>query len=196
MGTQPQARTPRMTVEQFLAWAEGRPGRHELMGGEVVSQSAERAAHLKVKLAAHVALLSAIRAKGLPCHVLPDGAAVRVDDETVYEPDGLVICGPEPPPSALLFENPVVIVEVLSPSTGWIDQGRKLADYSRLPSVAHYFILNPDAPLIIHHQRHGDDILTRIVREGTIRLDPPGMEPAVGNFTMRRRDWPNRRNRR
>jgi len=180
MGTQPQARTPRKTVEEFLGWAEGRPGRHELMGGEVVAQAAEQAAHLKVKLATHVALLAAIRAKGLPCHVLPDGAAVRIDDETVYEPDGLVICGPEPPPSTLLFENPVIIVEVLSPSTGWIDQGRKLADYFRLPSVAQYLIVNPDAPLVIHHQRHGADILTRIVREGTIRLDPPGMEVEVG----------------
>ena len=106
MGTQPQARTPRKTVEEFLAWAEGRPGRHELMGGEVVSQSAERAAHLKVKLATHVALLAAIRAKGLPGHGLPDGATVRIDDETVYEPDGLVYCGPEAPASALLFQDP------------------------------------------------------------------------------------------
>ncbi len=111
----PQARTPRKTVEEFLAWAEGRRGRYELMGGEVVSQSAERAAHLKVKLATHVALLTAIRAKGLPCHVLPDGAAVRIDDETVYEPDGLVYCGPEAPASALLFQDPMIIVEIFRP---------------------------------------------------------------------------------
>ncbi len=184
MGTQPQARTPRKTVEEFLSWAEGRRGRHELMGGEVVSQSAERAAHLKVKLATHVALLTAIRAKGLPCHVLPDGAAVRIDDETVYEPDGLVYCGPEAPASALLFQDPMIIVEILSPSTGWIDQGRKLADYFRLASVAHYLVVNPDAPLVIHHQRHGADILTRIVREGTIRLDPPGMEVVVAEVYL------------
>jgi Uma2 family endonuclease len=86
----------RMKVEEFLAWAEGRPARHELVYGEIVSQSAERAAHLKVKLAAHVALLAGVRARGLPCHVLPDRAAVLIDDETVYESDGSVICGTEP----------------------------------------------------------------------------------------------------
>jgi hypothetical protein len=44
MSTQPQ--TPaRMSVDEFLAWAEGRPGRHELFGGEVVAQAVERAAH-------------------------------------------------------------------------------------------------------------------------------------------------------
>ena len=36
---------------------------------------------------------------------------------------------------------------------------------------------NPDKPLIIHHARSGgDSILTRIVRDGTISLDPPGLE--------------------
>ncbi len=182
MGTQPKAPTPRMTVEEFLAWAEGRPGRYELFRGEVFAQAAERAAHWEVKLATHVALLAAIKAKALPCHVVPDGATVRIDAATAYEPDAMVYCGEPISPDALLVENPVVIVEVLSPSTGRTDQGRKLADYFRLPSVAHYLIIDPDEVLIIHHQRHGADILTRILREGTITLNPPGIEVAVGEI--------------
>jgi Uma2 family endonuclease len=178
VSTQPQIPS-RMSVDEFLAWAEGRPGRYELVGGEVVAQAAERAAHWKVKLATHVALLQAARAKGLPCHVVPDGATVRVDETTAYEPDAMVYCGPEAPPSALLVENPVIVVEILSPSTGRTDRRRKLADYFRLPSVAHYLIIDPDEVLVIHHQRHGDDILTRILREGTIVLDPPGFVVAV-----------------
>jgi Uma2 family endonuclease len=82
----------------------------------------------------------------------------------------------------MLVENPVIIVEVLSPSTGRADRGRKLADYFRLPSVAHYLIIDPDEMLVIHHQRRGDDILTRILREGTIALDPPGIEVAMGEI--------------
>ncbi len=176
MSMQPQAPTPRMTVAEFLAWAEGRPGRREFVSGEVVSQATEQAAHCQVKLATHVALLAAFRAKGLVCHVVPGGASVRIDDAAVYEPDAMVYCGPPPPPAALMIENLVVIVEILSPSTGRIDHGRKLADYFHLPSVAHYLIVDPDEPLVIHHQRHGGDILTRILREGTITLDPPGLE--------------------
>ncbi len=172
-----------MTVEEFLAWAEDRPGRHELGRGEVIAQAAERAAHWEVKLATHVALLAAIKAKALPCHVVPDGATVRIDEATAYEPDAMVYCGPKPPPSALLVENPVIIVEVLSPSTGRRDQGRKLADYFGLPSVAHYLLIDPDEVLVIHHQRRGDDaILTRILREGTIALDPPGFEVKVAEI--------------
>ena len=83
----------------------------------------------------------------------------------------------------MLVENPVVIVEVLSPSTGRRDQGRKLADYFRLPSVAHYLIIAPDEMLVIHHQRRADDdILTRILRDGTIVADPPGFEVKVAEI--------------
>jgi Uma2 family endonuclease len=90
---------------------------------------------------------------------------------------------PGPPPSAVIVENPVIIVEVLSPSTGRNDVSRKLAGYFRLPSVAHYLIIDPDEPLVIHHQRGaGGDILTHIVREGTLALDPPGMELAVADL--------------
>ena len=183
MSTQPRTPTPRMTVEEFLAWAEGRPGRRELVRGKVIAQAAERAAHWEVKLATHVALLAAIKAKTLPCHVVPDGATVQIDDTTAYEPDAMVFCGPKPPPSALLVENPVIIVEVLSPSTGPRDQGRKLADYFRLPSLAHYLIIDPDEMLVIHHQRRADDdILTRILRDGAIVLEPPGIEVALGEI--------------
>jgi Uma2 family endonuclease len=74
----------------------------------------------------------------------------------------------------------VILVEVLSPSTRRIDATAKLAGYFRLPSVAHYLIVDPSERLIVHHARGTDDtILTHIVREGRIVLDPPGLELAV-----------------
>jgi Uma2 family endonuclease len=78
--------------------------------------------------------------------------------------------------------NPIIVVEVLSPSSRRIDASLKLAGYFRVPSVAHYLIVDPDQPLIIHHARGNQDmILTHIVREGTIKLDPPGLELALGD---------------
>jgi hypothetical protein len=52
-----------------------------------------------------------------------------------------------------------------------------LAGYFRVPSIAHYVIIDPAPPLIIHHARQaGNTLHTRIVRDGAINLDPPGME--------------------
>jgi Uma2 family endonuclease len=165
-----------MNVDEYLVWAEGRPGRYELYGGVVHAMTPERAAHAKIKFAVQVALLAAIRARHLPCHVMPDGMTVRIDSATAYEPDASVYCGAELPPSALEVTNPIVVIEVLSPVTGRIDASLKLAGYFRVPSAMHYLIVDPDEPLIIHHARAaGDSILTRIVREGVIALDPPGL---------------------
>src|SRR5215207_1793335 len=92
---------PRMTVDEFLAWAEGRPGRYELFRGEVVAMSPETVGHTAIKGAVYAALLVGTRQRGLPCHVLPDGATVRIDDTTAYEPDALVYCGQKLAPTAL-----------------------------------------------------------------------------------------------
>jgi Uma2 family endonuclease len=165
----------RMTVDDYLSWAEGRPGRYELINGIVYAMTPERAVHAEVKLAVHLAFATAIRKNKLPCHVLPDGMTVRIDETTAYEPDALVYCGPKVAPSALEVANPIIVVEVLSPSSQDIDASLKLADYFRLSSVVHYLIVDPDKPLIINHARAKDDsILTRIAREGVIALDPPG----------------------
>ena len=173
----------RMNVDEFLAWAEGQPGRYELFRGSVYAMTPERAVHAEVKLAVQSALANAIRARGLPCRVLPDGMTVRIDDSTAHEPDALVYCGPRLPPSALEVPNPVVIVEVLSPSSRHIDAQFKLAGYFRLPSVAHYLVVDPDRPLVMHHARNADGtILTRIVTDGTITLDPPKIEIAVADI--------------
>lgn len=178
-----QQTPPRMTVDEFLVWAEGRPGRYELIGGEVVAQASERAGHWEVKLATHIALRDAVRSKGLDCHVVPDGATIRIDASTAYEPDALIYCGPKVSRDAMVVNNPVVIVEIVSPTTGRNDKTRKLADYFRLPSVVHYLIIDPDAPLVIHHERRGDgEVLTHILREGAARLHPPGIELALAQI--------------
>jgi Uma2 family endonuclease len=186
MSAMPQKR---MTVDEFLAWAEDQPGRHELFRGVVYAVTPGRAVHAAVKFAVQTALATGIRARSLPCHMLPDGMTVRIDDTTAHEPDALVYCGPRLAPSALEVPNPVIVVEVLSPSTRHIDAQIKLAGYFLLPSVEHYLIVDPDMPLIIHHARAtGDSILTRIVTDGSIKLEPPGLELDVADIYVATRD--------
>jgi Uma2 family endonuclease len=174
---------PRMDVDEFLEWAVGRPGRYELFRGEVWMMSPETVGHAKTKAAVHAALVSAIRRSGCACHALPDGVVIRVDKATAYEPDAQVYCGPELALTALEVPNPVIIVEVLSQSTRRVDVSHKLTGYFRLPSVAHYLIVDPTQPSVIHHARgEGNTILTRIVTQGRITLDPPGLELALSEI--------------
>ena len=171
----------RMSADEFIPWAMDQPeGRYELASGEVVAMAPERAAHALTKFAVARALRDAVREADLPCQVFPDGMAVRIDEATVYEPDACVRCGKRLEDDAVEFSDPLVVVEVLSPSTRARDSGAKLADYFRLPSVRHYLILRTDTRSAIHHARGEDGaIATAIVTEGTLNLDPPGVAVAL-----------------
>jgi Uma2 family endonuclease len=179
-----QPRPTAFTADEFIAWAMEQPtGRFELDNGVVVAMSPERVSHARTKGQPWLALRTAIAARDLPCEALPDGATVRIDDRTVYEPDALVRCGEPLPGDAIEALDPIVVVEVVSPSSRGIDKGVKLARYFSLPSVRHYLIVDIDARVVIHHRRGEDDaIVVRIVSGGALALDPPGLAIEVGDI--------------
>lgn len=180
----------RMTAEEFLATAADRDGRSELVAGEVIAMALERAAHARVKARVWLALRDAIADSSLPCEAFTDGMAVRVDDATVYEPDALVRCGDRLRGDAVVVSDPVVVVEVLSPSTRARDAGAKLEDYFRLPSVVHYLLVKTDTRAVIHHRREGSgEIRTRILTGQVLALDPPGLEPQTAALFEELRPW-------
>jgi Uma2 family endonuclease len=170
----------RLSRDEFRAWAEKPPrGRFERVDGEVVARAPERWVHARLKAYIWQFVDREIRRAGLPCQAAPDGMTVEIDELTDYEPDALVNCGAPLPDEAISAPNPVVIVEVLSPSTASVDTGAKLADYFRLPSLQHYLLVRPSRREIVHHRRTDDGILTWIVHEGAILLDPPGIRLAL-----------------
>jgi Uma2 family endonuclease len=169
-----------LTTEEFLLWAEGKGGRWELFDGVPAMMSPERLAHTRVKKLVAAALDDGLRRALLPCEAVTGGLAVRIDAQTAFEPDASVVCGPRRPDDTIVVSDPVIVVEVLSPSTAAMDHGRKLSDYFSLPSVEHYLILDPERRVAIHHKRGGGDAIeTRVLSEGAVKLDPPGFEVAV-----------------
>jgi Uma2 family endonuclease len=174
----------KMTADEFLAWAECVPkdeGIFELWDGDVVLRHApeegELSQHWEAKGAMFLALHDAIKRAGLPCFTAVDGPMVRLSPTRMARPDVLVYCGPQVPRDAQEVPNPVILVEVLSPSTEKRDHGVKLQGYFTLPSLCHYLIVNPDRPLLIHHRR-GDGTApeTGIVTGHRLRIDPPGLD--------------------
>ena len=120
-----------------------------------------------------------MRAAGLPCEVLQ---TVWPSGSTLGRRTNRTRRSFADPRSRGRIEStiPIVVVEVLSPSTAAIDHGRKLSGYFSLPSVQHYLILDPERRVVIHHKRgSGDAIETRVLTDGAARLDPPGFEVAV-----------------
>jgi Uma2 family endonuclease len=134
------------------------------------------AQHVRLKSRVWSVLDRAIREAGLDCEALADGMTVEVDADTDYEPDAVVNYGPRLHPDATAATNPVIVVEVLSPSTQSVDSSeQQLADHLRVPSIQHYLIVRARRQEIIHHWREGDEIVSRAVNVGSIQLDPPGI---------------------
>ena len=168
-----------MTVDEFLVWAEGRPGRYELVDGCVHKLASERVGHTRAKLSAVLAFVKAIDGAGLPCEVLQDGATVRIDPTTAFEPDALVRCGPPLDDDALETPDPIIVVEVLSPRTSARDRRHKVVGYFRVPSLSHYLIVDRDRKVVLHHSRTPAGVTTRVSGFGALHLDPPGLDLTV-----------------
>jgi Uma2 family endonuclease len=173
-----------MSSAEFVDWALAqRSGTYELVNGEVVAMAPERVGHNRVKASVYLALRSAIEAAGLPCETFADGMAVEVDDHHTYGPDALVRCGEPLDDDVVVVRDPLILVEVLSPSSTSTDTGKKFVDYFRLSPVRHYLIVDPERRTIVHHERGEDGrIESRILGAGRIRLAPPGIELTVESF--------------
>jgi Uma2 family endonuclease len=176
--------TKRMTVPEFLAWAETQEsGRYELFRGQVVAMAPERWEHVEAKQRAFRALQTAIGRAGIACQALIDGLAVVVDDETGYIPDALVNCGEPGAPDSLVAPRPVIVAEVWSPSTRNLDKTVKVADYFRVPSIAHYLIIDLGRRHVLHYRRQPDGtIMVAIIKDGEIVCAPPGIAVDVASL--------------
>lgn len=171
----------RMTVEDFLSWADRQPGadRYELVAGEVFGMAGDRVRHNRLKFAAAKALDAAVSRAGVPCTVFTGGVGVRIDDWTLRIPDASVQCGPEADPDAMLVE-PTIVLEVTSPSSVRSDEEDKLIEYMSVPSIRHYVVVYSSSQAVVHHERREQGpIMTRILRSGTVTLVPPGLEVEV-----------------
>ena len=165
--------------EQYRAWCAMQPaGRFERVEGRIVKMAAERGAHIRMKLAVAIVLRRTIRAAGLDCQALGDGAVIPTEDSD-FEPDAIVNSGTPLGDDDTDAPNPVVVVEVLSPGTASVDTGRKLFGYFQVSSVAHYLIIDPLKHRIIHHHRDGSAIATHLVSAGEIAMHPPGITISV-----------------
>src|SRR5436190_12157276 len=108
-----------VTVQEYLDWASAQSDlpRTELINGQVVALSPERIAHNRAKIAVLLALRQAMAAAGAEGEVFTDGLTVPIDKHTAYEPDASVRCGSALPREQMTVTDPIIVVEVRSPTT-------------------------------------------------------------------------------
>ena len=134
---------PKFGAEDYLAWEANQPVKHEYLAGEVFAMAGGSDAHVTVSLN----LASALRAhlRGTPCRTYIADMKLRVAAADAYfYPDVFVTCSAADAQQPLAKAEPVLVAEVLSPSTEAFDRGGKFAAYRSLPSLQEYLLIDPD----------------------------------------------------
>ena len=142
-----------LTVDEFLAFEGEGDTRYQLVRGAVTAMAPAQLAHGRM-----VARLARLLGNQLrpPCEpITAAGLEPAHRDDTYWQADVAVSCTPTAPGQVYLGD-PVLVVEVLSPSTESVDRTLKLRDYFRMPSVADVLLVDTRIVKIEHWRRAGD----------------------------------------
>ncbi len=177
------APTVRMTLEDYRAREARAEVRHELFDGDLYAMAGGTIAHSHIGTAIIRHLANGVDAAGCGCVVLGPDMRVHVDDDTQCYPDAMVVCPPVATPEGdrCSVSNPVVIVEVMSPSSAAWDLAGKRERYARLASLRHYVVAHQDVWRVHHFQRLEDGAwrVTTLGPGGVLELDPLGVRLRV-----------------
>ena len=132
----------RLTVEEYLAWEEKNFEKHEYIDGEVRCMAGATRRHNQIAINTGSALWALLADSN--CTVLNSDMRTQVSGTRYYYPDLSVVCG-----EALFHRdnemellNPVLVIEVTSPSSIDIDRGEKRDFYYEVPSIQAYLIID------------------------------------------------------
>jgi Uma2 family endonuclease len=165
------------TEEEYLALEREAEEKSEYFDGEIFAMSGGTGAHSLIASGVITALSNQLR--GGSCRVYNSDMRIAIQSIGKYTyPDVAVVCGQSiyRDESNDTLVNPVLIVEVLSPSTEAYDRGEKFRPYRAIESLGEYVLVSQGEPRIESYARHNDHwVLTEAAGlDATITLNSIG----------------------
>jgi len=152
-----------MTLDEFLAWEDGTDTRYELIGGFPVAMAPPARAH-GILCARLAGMIDVVLGSRRPCTVQSEAGIARSDrNDSCYVADLAVTCRPYKRGEQLV-QDPLLIVEVLSPGTERHDRQTKVPAYREIDSVQEILLIDPEAAYGEVFRRKGDAWFIEIVR--------------------------------
>jgi Uma2 family endonuclease len=133
--------TAHLPLADFLAWEAAQEIRHERVGGTVWAMTGGTLNHNRIAANAWSALRERLRGTGCEDFLL-DVRVVTPRGDVLY-PEVVVACGPRRGGEREIVD-PVVVIEVLSPSRTARDHGIKRWAYGTIPGLRHYVLIAQD----------------------------------------------------
>jgi Uma2 family endonuclease len=162
MAALPQSKSnSQMTAEDYFSFEQKTGLKHEYYNGQAVMMTGASQRHNLITMYTTGALLAVL--EGTDC--TPYGADMRVEARRnlqYFYPDLSVVCG-EAQLAVGIFDtlvNPVIIIEILSPSTEAFDRGDKFRAYRQIESLQNYVLIAQDKPQVECYRRNDDNTWT------------------------------------
>ena len=178
------ARHLHYSYAEYRALEDESSVRHEYLDGEIYATAGGTPDHAALAAAVIHLLGSALKPS---CRAFSSDLRIRIEASGLSTyPDVSVVCGKtiRSPDDALAVTNPVLLVEITSPSTEEYDRGEKLRHYKLLPSVQEVLILSHRGPrLTLHRREEGDHwAVTEASRGETLVLTSVAASVAVDSL--------------
>jgi Uma2 family endonuclease len=157
-----------MTLDAFLDWESRQELRYEFDGFQPIAMTGGSSEHAAIQRNLITALT--IRLRGKPCQAYGSELKIAVAGSIRY-PDAFVVRSPIPRGSTVVTD-PVVVFEVLSPSTSSTDSIVKNQEYRDTPSIQRYVMLEQDQQGAIVFARAGNDWVGHVVAGDAVLAMP------------------------
>lgn len=176
------------TADEYLVWDAGQDGRHEFIDGDVYAMAGGTLEHNAATGATFAMLRQHLQ--GTPCRAFVSDVRVHVQaSNAMFYPDVVVSCHALEltDGKALTLQQPVLIVEVLSPSTMGYDRGAKFAHYRLLDSLQEYMLIDPDTQQVEVFRRNAAnrwELYPSASADATIELASVGWQGLVADVLV------------
>lgn len=145
------------SVEEYLAFEESSPDRHEYVAGHIYAMSEPLQPHKLIS--GNVFAPLHVHLRGTPCRPYMHGTRVHIrarGEDHFYYPDLLVACGQRRDKKGRFIDEHRLVLEVMSRSTERIDRREKAFVYRELPSIEEIVLIAQKAVLVTVYRRAED----------------------------------------
>ena len=158
-----------VSVAEYLELEKTASVKHEYVEGMLFEMPGTSRRHNALALRLVRELYDAAQAN--KCDLYASDVKVRVSDTVFYYPDVMMVCGDSPDP--YYHDAPILIIEVLSPSTETTDRREKLLAYQKLPTLQSYLLVSSEARRVESYDRQAEGWQYRLVEEtGEVAFAP------------------------
>jgi Uma2 family endonuclease len=176
------ARKLSSTFPEYVAEEQVSGSKHEHLDGQIHAMAGGSPEHGLIAINVGAELRNKLL--GRPCRVFSSDVRIRVRATGLATyPDISVVCGrvERDPEDQNTIVNPIVLVEVLSPSTEAYDRGEKFAHYRRIPSLREYVLVSQAKRRVEVFRRNEDPSWTLYEVQGSssVELASVGCELAL-----------------